>query len=54
MTRLVSGVALAATALVAIRFLPLLPLRVLACLVAAVLSLRSVIFTPRVIESQEG
>jgi hypothetical protein len=35
MTRLVSGVALAATALVAIRFLPLLPLRVLACLVAA-------------------
>jgi len=35
MTRLVSGVALAAAALVAIRFLPLLPLRVLACLVAA-------------------
>jgi phosphatidate cytidylyltransferase len=36
MTRLVSGVALAAAALVAIRFLPLLPLRVLACLVAAI------------------
>jgi phosphatidate cytidylyltransferase len=35
MTRLVSGVALAAAVLVAIRFLPLLPLRVLACLVAA-------------------
>jgi phosphatidate cytidylyltransferase len=35
MTRLVSGVALAAAALVAIRLLPLLPLRVLACLVAA-------------------
>lgn len=35
MTRLVSGVALAAAALVAIRFLPLVPLRVLACLVAA-------------------
>jgi phosphatidate cytidylyltransferase len=35
MTRLVSGVALAAAALVAIRFLPILPLRVLACLVAA-------------------
>jgi phosphatidate cytidylyltransferase len=35
LTRLVSGVALAAAALVAIRFLPLLPLRVLACLVAA-------------------
>ena len=35
MTRLVSGVALAAATLVAIRFLPLLPLRVLACLVAA-------------------
>jgi phosphatidate cytidylyltransferase len=35
MTRLVSGVALAAAALVAIRFLPLLPLRMLACLVAA-------------------
>jgi len=35
MTRLVSGVALAAAALVAIRFLPVLPLRVLACLVAA-------------------
>jgi phosphatidate cytidylyltransferase len=34
-TRLVSGVALAAAALVAIRFLPVLPLRVLACLVAA-------------------
>jgi len=36
MTRLVSGVALAAAALVAIRFLPLLPLRVLACVVAAI------------------
>jgi phosphatidate cytidylyltransferase len=35
MTRLVSGVALAAAALVAIRYLPPLPLRVLACLVAA-------------------
>src|SRR5690349_354019 len=35
MTRLVSGVALATAALVAIRFLPLLPLRVLACVVAA-------------------
>jgi phosphatidate cytidylyltransferase len=35
MTRLVSGVALGAAAIVAIRFLPLLPLRVLACLVAA-------------------
>jgi phosphatidate cytidylyltransferase len=35
MTRLVSGVALAAAALVAIRFLPILPLRVIACLVAA-------------------
>jgi phosphatidate cytidylyltransferase len=35
MTRLVSGVALAAAALVAIRFLPLLPLRVVACVVAA-------------------
>jgi phosphatidate cytidylyltransferase len=35
MTRLVSGVALAAAALVTIRFLPLLPLRLLACLVAA-------------------
>ena len=35
MTRLVSGAALAAAALVAIRFLPILPLRVLACLVAA-------------------
>ncbi len=35
MTRLVSGVALAAAVLVAIRFLPLLPLRVLACVVAA-------------------
>jgi phosphatidate cytidylyltransferase len=35
MTRLVSGVALAAAALVAIRFLPILPLRVLACFVAA-------------------
>ena len=35
MTRLVSGVALATAALVAIRFLPLLPLRVLACFVAA-------------------
>jgi phosphatidate cytidylyltransferase len=35
MTRLVSGVALAAAALVAIRFLPVLPLRVLSCLVAA-------------------
>jgi phosphatidate cytidylyltransferase len=35
MTRLVSGVALAAAALVAIRLLPVLPLRVLACLVAA-------------------
>jgi phosphatidate cytidylyltransferase len=35
MTRLVSGVALAAATLVAIRFLPLTPLRVLACLVAA-------------------
>src|SRR5262245_52466293 len=35
MTRLVSGVALAGAALVAIRFLPILPLRVLACLVAA-------------------
>jgi phosphatidate cytidylyltransferase len=34
MTRLVSGVALAVAALVAIRFLPVLPLRVLACLVA--------------------
>ena len=35
MTRLVSGVALAVAALAAIRFLPLLPLRVLACVVAA-------------------
>ena len=35
MTRVISGVALAAAALVAIRFLPVLPLRVLACLVAA-------------------
>ena len=35
MTRLVSGVAIAVAALVAIRFLPILPLRVLACLVAA-------------------
>jgi phosphatidate cytidylyltransferase len=35
MTRLVSGVVLAAAVLVAIRFLPLLPLRLLACLVAA-------------------
>jgi phosphatidate cytidylyltransferase len=35
MTRIVSGVALAAATLVAIRFLPVLPLRVLACLVAA-------------------
>jgi phosphatidate cytidylyltransferase len=35
MTRLVSGVALGAAAIVAIRFLPVLPLRVLACLVAA-------------------
>jgi phosphatidate cytidylyltransferase len=35
MTRLVSGVALATAAVVAIRFLPLLPLRVLACFVAA-------------------
>jgi phosphatidate cytidylyltransferase len=35
MTRLVSGVALAVAALVAIRLLPVLPLRVLACLVAA-------------------
>jgi phosphatidate cytidylyltransferase len=35
MTRVISGVALAAAALVAIRFLPILPLRVLACLVAA-------------------
>jgi phosphatidate cytidylyltransferase len=34
MTRLVSGVALAVAALVAIRFLPVLPLRVLACVVA--------------------
>jgi phosphatidate cytidylyltransferase len=34
-TRVVSGVALATAALVAIRFLPPLPLRVLACLVAA-------------------
>jgi phosphatidate cytidylyltransferase len=34
MTRFVSGVALAVAALVAIRFLPVLPLRVLACLVA--------------------
>jgi phosphatidate cytidylyltransferase len=33
MTRLVSGIALAVAALVAIRFLPVLPLRVLACLV---------------------
>jgi phosphatidate cytidylyltransferase len=35
MTRLVSGVALAVAALAAIRFLPLPPLRVLACIVAA-------------------
>jgi phosphatidate cytidylyltransferase len=35
MTRLVSGVALAVAVIVAIRFLPVLPLRVLACLVAA-------------------
>jgi phosphatidate cytidylyltransferase len=35
MTRLVSGVALAAAFVVAIRFLPVVPLRVLACLVAA-------------------
>jgi phosphatidate cytidylyltransferase len=35
MTRVVSGVALAVAALVAIRFLPVVPLRVLACLVAA-------------------
>jgi phosphatidate cytidylyltransferase len=35
MTRLVSGVALAAAGLVAIRFLPVVPLRVLACFVAA-------------------
>jgi phosphatidate cytidylyltransferase len=35
MTRVISGVALAAAALVAIRFLPILPLRVIACLVAA-------------------
>ena len=35
MTRLVSGIAMAAAVLVAIRFLPLVPLRVLACLVAA-------------------
>jgi phosphatidate cytidylyltransferase len=35
MIRLVSGVALAAAVLVAIRFLPILPLRVLACCVAA-------------------
>jgi phosphatidate cytidylyltransferase len=35
MTRLVSGVALAVAVLVAIRFLPLLPLRLLACAVAA-------------------
>jgi phosphatidate cytidylyltransferase len=35
MSRFVSGVALAAAALVAIRFLPILPLRVIACLVAA-------------------
>jgi phosphatidate cytidylyltransferase len=36
MTRVVSGIALAVAALVAIRFLPILPLRVLACLVAAI------------------
>jgi phosphatidate cytidylyltransferase len=35
MTRLVSGVALAVAVIVAIRFLPVLPLRVVACLVAA-------------------
>src|SRR5262245_36467037 len=35
MARLVSGAALAVAALVAIRFLPILPLRVLACCVAA-------------------
>ena len=35
MTRLVSGVALVVVTLAAIRFLPILPLRVLACLVAA-------------------
>jgi phosphatidate cytidylyltransferase len=35
MTRLVSGLALAAAVLVAIRFLPIVPLRVLVCLVAA-------------------
>ena len=35
MTRLVSGVALAAAFVVAIRFLPVVPLRVVACLVAA-------------------